>query len=90
MSRGTLNPGFASADTSYTASVGYPVTRVTLSATASDAGATIAYLDGSDDALTDADTASTDSFEVDLSEGANVIKVKVTAEDATTTLRPTR
>ena len=84
LSRGTLNPVFASADTSYTASVGYPVTRVTLSATASDAGATIAYLDGSDNALTDADTASTDSFEVDLSVGANVIKVKVTAEDATT------
>ena len=85
LSPGTLSPAFASADTSYTASVGYPVSRVTLSATASDAGATIAYLDGSDDALTDADTASTDSFEVDLSEGANVIKVKVTAEDATTT-----
>ena len=85
LSPGTLNPVFASADTSYTASVGYPVSRVTLSATASDAGATIAYLDGSDDALTDADTASTDSFEVDLSEGANVIKVQVTAEDATTT-----
>ena len=84
LSPGTLNPVFASANTSYTASVVYPVSRVTLSATASDAGATIAYLDGSDDALTDADTASTDSFEVDLSEGANVIKVKVTAEDATT------
>ena len=85
LSPGTLSPGFASAGTSYTASVGYPVSRVTLSATASDSGATIAYLDGSDDALTDADTASTDSFEVDLSEGANVIKVQVTAEDATTT-----
>ena len=84
LSPGTLSPAFSSADTSYTASVVYPVSRVTVSATASDAGATIAYLDGSDDALTDADTSSTDTFEVDLSEGANVIKVKVTAENATT------
>ena len=85
LSRGTLSPVFASADTSYTASVGDTVSRITVSATASDSNAAIAYLDGSDDALTDADTASTDSFEVDLLVGSNVIKVKVTAEDGTTT-----
>ena len=83
---GHTQPGVrGGAHTSYTASVGYPVSRVTVSPTTNYSNAGIAYLDGSDDALTDADTASTDSFEVDLSVGANVIKVKVTAEDATTT-----
>ena len=84
LSSGTLSPVFASADTSYTASVGYAVSRVTVSPTTNDSNAGIAYLDGSDDALTDAGTSSTDTFEVDLSEGDNVIKVQVTAENGTT------
>ena len=84
LSSGTLSPAFASADTSYTALVVYAVSRVTVSPTTNDSNASIAYLDGSDDALTDADTFSTDTFEVDLSEGDNVIKVQVTAENGTT------
>ena len=47
----------------------YAVTRVTVAPTKNQATATIAYLDGSDDALTDADTSSTGSFEVNLSGG---------------------
>ena len=84
LSSGTLSPAFASADTSYTALVVYAMSRVTVSPTTNDSNASIAYLDGSDDALTDADTFSTDTFEVDLSEGDNVIKVQVTAENGTT------
>ena len=84
LSPGTLSPLFSAAVTSYTASVGYAVSRVTVSPTKNQASATIAYLDGSDDALTDADTSSTGSFEVDLSVGANVIKVQVTAGDGIT------
>ena len=52
--------------------------------TANDAGATIAYLDGSDAALTDADAGKT-GFQVDLGVGDTVVKVKVTAEDDSTT-----
>ena len=85
LSSGTLSPTFASAHTSYTASVGNPVSRITVTPTTGHASATVTYFNASDTALTDADTASTDSFEVDLSEGANVIKVKVTAEDGATT-----
>ena len=96
LSEGTLSPTFSSAHTSYTASVGNAVSRITVTPTTNDAGATdfggnsiakptVAYFDASDNALTDADTASTDTFEVDLSVGANVIKVKVTAANGTAT-----
>ena len=85
LSSGTLSPAFTSAHTSYTALVGNAVSRITVTPATTHASATVTYFDASDDALTDADTASTDSFEVDLSVGANVIKVKVTAADTTTT-----
>ena len=84
LSEGTLDPAFASAKDSYTASVIHSVAQITVTPTASAAGATVAYLDGSDDALADAD-GGTDGQQVDLSTGANTIKVKVTAEDGTTT-----
>ena len=83
LSEGTLDPAFASAKDSYTASVIHSVAQITVTPTASAAGATVAYLDGSDDALADAD-GGTDGHQVDLSTGANTIKVKVTAEDGTT------
>ena len=90
LSEGTLSPGFSPAGTSYTASVGNAVSRITVTPTTNYAGATdfggnsiakptVEYLDASDTALTDADTASTETFEVALSVGANAIKVKVTA-----------
>ena len=84
--RGDKRPGgvvfdqpFASGTTAYTATVGNAENDVQVLATASDADATIEYLDASDTALSDPN-------DVDLSVGSNnVIKVKVTAEDDTTT-----
>ena len=80
----TLDQTFASATTTYTASVANGVTRVTVTPTASDAEAIVEYLDASDAALTDADDTK-DGFQVDLGVGDTVIKVKVTAEDNSTT-----
>ena len=81
----TLTPTFASGTITYTAMVVSTVTEVTVTQTLGDAGATIEYLDGSDMTLDDADTAK-DEFQVAVAEGANVIKVKVTAADGITTL----
>ena len=82
---GTLSPAFAPDATSYSASVGTEAERTTVTPTTAHAGATVEYLDAADAMLTDADTSSVDTFEVDLVTGENVIKVKVTAEDGTTT-----
>jgi hypothetical protein len=82
-SEGTLTPAFNSGTTSYAATVGSSVSQITVAPTENDSGATVAYLDGDDQELTDADT-SADDFQVDLSTGANVVKVKVTAENGTT------
>ena len=84
LSAGTLSPTFATSTTSYTASVGYGITETTVNATTSDDSATVEFLDGSDNSLTDAD-GNTAGHQVDLDVGENVAKVKVTAEDATTT-----
>ena len=85
LSEGRLEPAFASGTTSYTAAVGYTVTRVTVVPTTTDANATVAYLDGSDMPLPDANTV-TDEQDVDLVVGETVVKVKVTAEDTSTVL----
>ena len=85
VSPGTLDPAFDAATTSYRVSVGSDVTRVSITVTTNDAKATLKYLDATDTELTDADTASTDSFEVDVVTGDNVIKMKVTAENGSTT-----
>ena len=83
LSPGTLSPAFASDTTMYTASVGYAVTRVSVTATKSDDSATVSFLDASDQPLADADTA--EGHQVDLPVGDTVVKVKVTAQDTTTT-----
>ena len=80
----TLSPGFATARKSYTASVANDAAAVTVEPAQSDSNATVAYLNASDMALTDADLNKT-GFQVDLDVGANTIKVKVTAEDGNTT-----
>ena len=74
---------FVSGTTDYTAMVANAVAEVTVTAMTNDTGATIEYLDGDDATLTDADTGVT-GHQVTLAEGDNVIKVKVTAEDAST------
>ncbi|MDE0422773.1 MAG: cadherin-like beta sandwich domain-containing protein, partial [Gammaproteobacteria bacterium] len=81
----TYSPYFDSAATSYARSVRYPVDRITIQGTASNAeGATVAYVDGDDQLRTDADAVQ-EGFQVDLEVGANPIGVRVTAEDGTTT-----
>ena len=79
-----LDPTFAAATTSYTATVPYSVSRMKVEPTVNDSNATIAYLDDRNATLPDAVTR-TSVFDLDLSVGENVVKVKVTAEDGTTT-----
>ena len=83
LSDGTLDPVFASGVTSYTATVANGVSSITVTPTRSDATATLAYLDGADAELDDADD-NTAGHQVDLSVGENTVRVKVTAEDTTT------
>ena len=83
LSDGTLSPAFASGTTVYSATVSNAVTQVTVTAAAGDAAATVAYFDGADAPLTDAD-AGAGGYQVDLAEGPNTIKVKVTAADGAT------
>ena len=85
LSGNTLTPTFASGTYAYAASVGNTVAEVTVTPTQNDSGATIEYLDASDMTLTDADT-SDPGQQVALAVGDNVIKVKVTAANTTTTL----
>ena len=80
----TLSPGFVSGTTTYTAMVVNTVAEVTVTPTKNDSGATIEYLDGDDATLTDANTSDT-GHQVAVVEGDNVVKVKVTAADTTTT-----
>ena len=74
----TLAPTFASATQDYTATVVNAVMQTTVTATPTHSGATVAFKDGADNALTNP---------VTLAVGANVIKAVVTAED-TTTMKP--
>ena len=80
---GTLSPTFATSTTTYTASMSYGVTETTLSATTSDANASIAFLDGGGNDLPDGDN-TVNGHQLKLAVGGNVINVKVTAEDETT------
>ncbi len=85
LSEGRLDTAFASGTTSYAAAVGYTVTRITVVPTTTDANATVAYLDGSDMPLPDANTVTVEQ-DVDLVVGETVVKVKITAEDTSTVL----
>ena len=80
----TLDPSFASDTYAYTASVANDVEEVTVAPTTTDTDATFEYLDSSDNTLADADSVE-DGHQVDLDVGDTVFKVKVTAEDDTTT-----
>ena len=75
---------FASGTTDYTAMVASAVAEVTVTAETNDSGASVAYLDGSNVTLDDADTAA-DGHQVALAVGDTIIQVKVTAEDANAT-----
>ena len=80
----TLSPAFASGTATYTASVANSVDEVTVTPTTNHASATVEILDTDDNELDDADDVD-DDFQVALSVGDTVIKVKVTAEDGTST-----
>ena len=67
----TLSPGFSAGTTSYTASVGFHVSTVTVAATAVAAGATASIVPADDD-------TSVAGHQVDLSTGTNTITVTVT------------
>ena len=86
-----LQPAFDSDETDYEASVANAVDEVTVAAETNAAGATLAYLDGDDNALDDADTG-TPGREVALEVGEEtLVQVKVTAAngDAMRTYRVT-
>ncbi len=80
----TLSPAFASGTVTYTASVANSVDKVTVTPTTNHASATVEILDKDDNEINDADDVE-DDFQVALSVGDTVIKVKVTAEDGTST-----
>jgi formylglycine-generating enzyme required for sulfatase activity len=82
LSSGTLSPTFASATTSYTASVSNATTSLTVTATRAQANATIdarvntgAYA---------AVTGGSPSASLPLNVGSNIVDVRVTAQDGTT------
>ena len=79
----TLTPTFASGTTTYTANVVNSVDEITIMPSVNDSNATYEVQNNSGTALTDSDTG-TAGFQVDLSVGANIIKVEVTAQDAST------
>ena len=80
----TLTPIFVTETKSYTKSVANRVSAITLTPTVNDSNATVEYLNASDAAITDTDT-TTPALDAPLVVGANTFKVKVTAEDTTTT-----
>ena len=79
-----LNRAFDAATTQYTASVAYGVSSLTVTPTTNEMNATVGYFDASDTDLDDAD-ANTPRHQVNLEEGPNTLKVKVTADDGNTT-----
>ena len=79
----TLSPTFSTNRGSYTASVANTVTWVTFKPTLRDSNATLVYEDGSNQPLTDADGNRGD-FQVNLAEGANTVKLRVTPSGETT------
>ena len=76
-----LAPGFTSGVTAYAGAVGYTVTSATVAATRSDANAAVVVLDGNGNTLASAGTAA-----VDLSVGATIVRVRVTAQDGVATM----
>ena len=83
LSDGALRPGFADDETEYRAAVANGVAQITVTPTATDAAATVTYLDGSGAVLADADTGAP-GHQVDVAVGATTFKVKVTAADGNT------
>ena len=77
-------PDFAPEVTSYSAWVRTDGAQITATPSLNDDGATVEYLNANDLAIDDANTLK-DGQQINLAEGFNTIKVKVTAEDTLTT-----
>ena len=75
----TLSPAFADDVYQYTTTLPGDVHQITVSATAADSNASVAFTPSTD-------AASADGHQVDLAVGINQIAVTVTAEDGQTTL----
>ena len=81
-----LSPTFASETTEYTARVANEHTTVNIDATRNDDNATIEFLDKDDTTIPTVGTTTNTSWIVpSLDVGDNIFKIKVTAEDTTTT-----
>ena len=80
-----LTPAFSPGTDRYRARPANAAARVTVAAAAGNAAATVALLDLYGAPLGDADPATADSFEVDLTEGGNIVRAQVTAADGATT-----
>ena len=79
-----LTPDFASNTRSYTAKVANSASLITVRSTTNHPSASVDYLDGSNNTVADADD-SAGGHQVDLAEGENTFRVKVTSEAGTTT-----
>ena len=79
-----LTPTFLTSRKFYTAKVENSVDSITLTPTVNESNATFEYLDASNAAIIDTDT-TTPALDAPVVAGDNTFKVKVTAEDDTTT-----
>ncbi len=79
-----LTPRFDEDTLTYTKAVPLATTQVTIDAHGKNNQQTIEFLDESDNTLTDQSTTD-DDFQLNISEGDNVVKIKVTAGDGVTT-----
>ena len=79
-----LNPTFAAETTAYSANTAPDSGSVTITPTLSDDAAEYEILDGNDVEIEDADEVA-EGHQVTAGEASNIIKVKVTAEDESTT-----
>ena len=83
---GRSNPPFTPGRLNHSTTVDDTVSRVTVTATPSQPGATVEYLKTNFSALQDADPSSADTFEVDLGTRLNTyFRVRVTGTDGHTT-----
>ena len=82
----TLSPTFDSEVTEYTTTVANEHTSANIEATRNDANATIEFLDKDDTTIPISGTTNQNSWIIpSLDVGDNIFKIKVTAEDTTTT-----
>ena len=80
IAEGAIDPAFGADTTGYKATVANETASTTVAAMASNANATVVFLDAGDNRLGDAD-AATEGHQVNLNVGENTITIRVTSED---------